>query len=91
MSSLNIFAEVLQLVWPMIAIFTLIVSLRAKQRHPGQGSTLMVVGSSIALLVSVVNTSMNFAMRFNWLDYDSIGMNYAFTNIISIVAQVLFW
>ncbi len=51
----------------------------------------MVVGSSIALLVSVVNTSMNFAMRFNWLDYDSIGMNYAFTNIISIVAQVLFW
>jgi len=50
----------------------------------------MVAGAAITLLVTVVNTSMNFAMRYNWLDYDSIGMNYAFTNVISIVGRVLF-
>jgi hypothetical protein len=90
MSSLNIFSELFQLVWPLLAIFGLIISLRAKQRHPGQGSSLMVAGSAISVLVSIFHAVSNFSMRYDWFGYEDIAMYYSLTNILSMLAQVLF-
>jgi hypothetical protein len=90
MSDLNVFADLFQLVWPLLSVFALIVSLKAKQRHPGQGSTLMVAGSLISMLVSFFHATLNYGMRFDWLDYENVGMYYSFTNVISLLGQVLF-
>ena len=90
MSDLNIFNDVIQLVWPMLAVFGLIVSLRAKQRHPGQGSTLMVAGSTISMLVSAFYLLRNFGMQYDWFNYDDFTMLFTFSSIASILGQVLF-
>ena len=90
MSDLNIFSELFQLVLPLLSLFALIVSIKAKQRHPGQGSTLMVAGSSISLLVSFFHAGVNIGMRYDLLNYENVAMFYTFTNILSILGQVLF-
>jgi hypothetical protein len=90
MSDLSVFTELFQLVWPLLSVFALIISLKAKQRHPGQGSSLMVAGSTITLLMSIFHTTMNIGMRYDWLGFENVTMYYTFTNIISVLGQVLF-
>lgn len=90
MSSLNIFAELFQMVWPLLAVFGLVVSLRAKQRHPGSGSSLMVAGSAMGLLMSLAHATLNAGLRYDWFDHGNISMFYSFSNLLSILGQVLF-
>jgi hypothetical protein len=90
MRDLNVFYSVIQFVWPLLAAISLIVSLEAKQRHPGLGSTLMVAGSTLVMLISVIYLTRNFGLRYEWVEYDDYSMFFVFSDIFSVAGQLLF-
>jgi hypothetical protein len=90
MSDINVFYSVIQFVWPLLAAISLIVSLEAKQRHPGLGSTLMVTGSSLVVLISIVYMTRNFGLRYEWVEYDDYSKFFIFSDILSAAGQLMF-
>lgn len=90
MSDINVFYSVIQFVWPLLAAIGLIVSLETKQRHSGQGSTLMVAGSILVLLISIIYMTRNFGIRYEWVEYDDYSKFFIFSDIFSVAGQLMF-
>jgi|GEM_PF-2596755 len=81
------------LVWLLIPVFTFFISLKAKLKLPGRGSTLMVAGSVLMVLSVVANILFKYGLVLQGiLDFniDSMQIFYLISEFVSTVAQVLF-
>ncbi len=84
------FTTLMQLVWPLMAVFALIVSTLALKKHPGNGTNFMVIGSAITLLTSIANTALTVGMQNALLNLENITAAYLATGVFSLIGQVLF-
>jgi len=78
------------LIWPALAIFQLIVALTAKQRVGTSATNLMVFGSVISMIMSVVNAGIQIGMMHFDLGYEMVTYWYSFSWLFSLTGSLLF-
>jgi len=79
-----------QLIWLALPILTFIVCLKAKERLPGQGSTLMVIGSGLHILQACANTALQFYLNTGSFGQMDISTYYMISGVVGIIGQLLF-
>lgn len=79
-----------QLFWPAMAIFQLVICLKAKERVGTSATQLMVVGTIISLIMSVAEFAINFGMQFLDWGYEYLTTWYSFSWLFSLAGSLLF-
>lgn len=81
----------MQLLWPMLAIATFVICLQIQGRHKEvNGVSLMVSGSLIVMIMSLVAGFFQFMVINGDMDYSAITAFYSLRGMLSLVGQVLF-
>ncbi|MEM1357513.1 MAG: hypothetical protein AAGF89_04910 [Bacteroidota bacterium] len=79
-----------QLIWPAMAIFQLVICLKAKERVGTSATQLMVVGTIISLIMSVANFTTSFGLQFLDWGYEYLTTWYSFSWLLSLAGSLLF-
>lgn len=80
----------IQMVWLVLPILTFLVCLKAKERMPGRGSSLMVLGSGLHILTALVNTIIQYLLQVGGTDFVDVSTYYMVTSAGGMVAQIVF-
>lgn len=79
------FFSIVQLIWPALAVFELVVAIIAQNNHKVPATNLMIAGAVVSLISAGGYQLMNFSPFYDLFEVMQVSFN-----ILSYVGSILF-